>query len=94
MARTISELEFQAMEAHDFMWGIASGVDDHTAELSPDPQGPPLAMHHGTPSDSTTFAEWHEACRERDLHLICMSRPGYATSARLASGPQRGARCS
>jgi hypothetical protein len=65
MARTISELEFQVMEAHDFMWGIAGGVDNHTAELSPDPQGLPLAMHRGTPSDSTTFAEWHEACGER-----------------------------
>jgi len=39
-------------------------------------------MHHGTPSDATTFADWHDACRDRNLCLICMSRPGYATSTR------------
>ena len=50
--------------------------------LGGDPAGLPLVMHHGTPSDSTTFADWHDACRERALRLICLSRPGYATSTR------------
>lgn len=45
--------------------------------------GFPLVMHHGTPSDSTTFADWDEPCRERGLRLVCASRPGYATSTRL-----------
>lgn len=52
--------------------------------LGGDPQGFPLVMHHGTPSDSTTFADWHDACAARGLRLICVSRPGYATSTRLA----------
>lgn len=51
--------------------------------LGGDPQGFPLVMHHGTPSDSTTFADWHDACAARGLRLICVSRPGYATSTRL-----------
>jgi pimeloyl-ACP methyl ester carboxylesterase len=51
--------------------------------LGGDPEGFPVMMHHGTPSDSTTFADWHDTCRERGLYLICMSRPGYATSTRL-----------
>ena len=42
-----------------------------------------LVMHHGTPSDSTTFTDWDEACATRGLRLICASRPGYATSSRL-----------
>lgn len=50
--------------------------------LGGDPDGHPLVMHHGTPSDATTFADWDEACRERSLRLICASRPGYATSTR------------
>ena len=50
--------------------------------LGGDPQGVPLVMHHGTPSGSTTFADRHDACRERGLRLICVSRPGYATSSR------------
>lgn len=45
--------------------------------------GFPLLMHHGTPSDSTTFADWHEDCLARGLRLICASRGGYATSTRL-----------
>jgi pimeloyl-ACP methyl ester carboxylesterase len=51
--------------------------------LGGDEGGFPLVMHHGTPSDSTTFADWDEPCRTRGLRLICASRPGYATSARL-----------
>ncbi|MDH4159366.1 MAG: alpha/beta hydrolase, partial [Actinomycetota bacterium] len=51
--------------------------------LGGDPDGFPLVMHHGTPSDATTFADWHEACVSRRLRLVCVSRPGYATSTRL-----------
>lgn len=51
--------------------------------LGGDPSGFPLVMHHGTPSDSTTFADWDGPCAERGLRLICASRPGYATSTRL-----------
>jgi pimeloyl-ACP methyl ester carboxylesterase len=51
--------------------------------LGGDPQGFPLVMHHGTPSDATTFVDWHDACAARGLRLICASRPGYATSTRL-----------
>ena len=46
--------------------------------------GFPLLMHHGTPSDGTTFADWHADCQSRGLRLICASRAGYATSSRLA----------
>jgi pimeloyl-ACP methyl ester carboxylesterase len=42
-----------------------------------------LVMHHGTPSDSTTFTDWDEACTARGLRLIGVSRPGYASSSRL-----------
>lgn len=52
--------------------------------LGGDPAGFPLVMHHGTPSDATTFADWHESCQARGLRLICASRPGYAASTRLA----------
>jgi pimeloyl-ACP methyl ester carboxylesterase len=52
--------------------------------LGGDPAGYPLVMHHGTPSDATTFADWHEACEARGMRLICASRPGYAASTRLA----------
>jgi pimeloyl-ACP methyl ester carboxylesterase len=41
-------------------------------------------MHHGTPADATTFADWHAACETRGLRLICASRPGYAGSTRSA----------
>jgi pimeloyl-ACP methyl ester carboxylesterase len=52
--------------------------------LGGDPAGYPLVMHHGTPSDSTTFADWHEPCQGRGFRLICASRPGYAASTRMA----------
>ncbi|HET7527819.1 MAG TPA: hypothetical protein VFK10_17895, partial [Burkholderiaceae bacterium] len=52
--------------------------------LGGDPAGRALVMHHGTPGDATTFANWHAPCRARGLRLICMSRPGYAGSTRLA----------
>lgn len=52
--------------------------------LGGDAAGFPLVMHHGTPSDSTTFSDWHDACLDRGLRLICVSRPGYASSTRLA----------
>ena len=51
--------------------------------LAGDPNGLALVMHHGTPSDSTTFSDWHDACRQRELRLVCASRPGYASSSRL-----------
>jgi len=49
-----------------------------------DPGGAALVMHHGTPSDATTFAGWHDICAARHVRLICASRPGYADSTRLA----------
>lgn len=52
--------------------------------LGGDPAGFPLVMHHGTPADATTFADWHESCQARGLRLICASRPGYAALTRLA----------
>lgn len=58
--------------------------DRRSAEvwLGGDPTGQALVMHHGTPSDATTFADWHAPCRARGLRLICISRPGYAGSTR------------
>ena len=50
--------------------------------LGGDPGGTPIVMHHGTPSDATTFARWSEVCAGRQLRLVCMSRPGYARSGR------------
>ena len=50
--------------------------------LGGDAAGLPLVMHHGTPSDATTFADWDAACAARGLRLICASRPGYASSTR------------
>ncbi len=52
--------------------------------LGGDPAGAALVMHHGTPSDATTFAGWDEICAAKNLRLICMSRPGYAGSTRAA----------
>jgi pimeloyl-ACP methyl ester carboxylesterase len=59
--------------------------DGRTLEvfLGGDPAGLPLVMHHGTPSGSTMFADWHDACVAHGLRLICVSRPGYTTSTRL-----------
>jgi pimeloyl-ACP methyl ester carboxylesterase len=52
--------------------------------LGGDPAGRALVLHHGTPSDATTFAAWHAAAAARGLRLICASRPGYAGSDRVA----------
>jgi pimeloyl-ACP methyl ester carboxylesterase len=52
--------------------------------LGGDDHGFPLLMHHGTPSDSTTFADWHDHCEANGLRLVCASRGGYATSTRHA----------
>jgi len=52
--------------------------------LGGDPTGYPLVMHHGTPADATTFADWHTPCQTRGGRLICASHPGYAASTRLA----------
>lgn len=49
-----------------------------------DPEGYPLVMHHGTPADATTFADWHAPCQTRGIRLIRASRPGYAASTGLA----------
>jgi hypothetical protein len=43
--------------------------------LGGDPAGYPLVMHHGTPSDATTFADWHEPCQARGIRLICAAAP-------------------
>lgn len=51
--------------------------------LGGDPAGYPLVMHHGTPGDSTIFADWHAPCLARGIRLICASRPGYAASTRV-----------
>ncbi|HTP98077.1 MAG TPA: alpha/beta hydrolase [Casimicrobiaceae bacterium] len=50
--------------------------------LGGDSGGFALVMHHGTPSDATTFSDWDGACRDRALRLVCASRPGYAASTR------------
>ena len=44
--------------------------------------GPALIMHHGTPSDATTWSDWDETARAHGLRLFSISRPGYATSTR------------
>jgi pimeloyl-ACP methyl ester carboxylesterase len=51
--------------------------------LGGDPAGRALVMHHGTPSDATAFASWHETCTARGVRVICASRPGYASSGRV-----------
>jgi len=48
------------------------------------PQGIPLLAHHGSPGDATAWADWDDAARNHGFRLIAMSRPGYATSSRLA----------
>jgi pimeloyl-ACP methyl ester carboxylesterase len=48
-----------------------------------DREGFALVMHHGTPTEATTFADWNDDCLERALRLICISRPGYGASTRL-----------
>ena len=60
------------------------------AGVAGDPRGHALVLHHGTPGDATTFADWQAACVARGLRLVCISRPGYGGSARR---PQRNARC-
>jgi hypothetical protein len=52
--------------------------------LGGDPEGYPLVMHHGTPADATTFADWPDACKVRGIRLIRASRAGYTVSTRLA----------
>lgn len=44
--------------------------------------GPALLLHHGTPSDATTWEGWDDIARARGLRLLSISRPGYATSTR------------
>ena len=52
--------------------------------LGGDHDGHPLLMHHGSPSDSTTFLDWHDDCQSRGFRLISASRAGYAHSTRRA----------
>ena len=51
--------------------------------LGGDPDGFPLVLHHGTPSDASLFRDWDEECATRGLRLVAVSRPGYATSTRV-----------
>ena len=41
-----------------------------------------LVCHHGTPSDSTLWVDWHQDALVRKLRLVSISRPGYAASDR------------
>ncbi len=50
--------------------------------LGGDPAGTAIVMHHGTPSDATTFADWSGTCAAKGLRLVSISRPGYAGSSR------------
>lgn len=43
-----------------------------------------LLLNHGTPSDATCWSDWDEVAESRDMHLVSVSRPGYATSNRHA----------
>jgi pimeloyl-ACP methyl ester carboxylesterase len=63
-------------------------TDGRIAEVgvAGDPRGHALVLHHGTPGDATTFADWQAPCAARGLRLVCISRPGYGGSARR---PQR-----
>jgi pimeloyl-ACP methyl ester carboxylesterase len=70
------------MTAHTRLLTLPDGRDVDVF-LGGDPDGFPLVMHHGTPSDATTFADWDQPCRAHQLRLVCASRPGYATSTRL-----------
>ncbi len=66
-------------------WEMLELADGRGLEylLAGDPEGFPLVMHHGTPSDAGAFADWDDACRAQGLRLICPTRPGYANSTRL-----------
>ncbi len=46
------------------------------------PHGPAILAHHGTPSEATTWSDWHDDAAQRGFRLISITRPGYATSAR------------
>ena len=41
-----------------------------------------LVCHHGTPSDSTLWVDWHQDALVNKLRLVSISRPGYAASDR------------
>ena len=41
-----------------------------------------LVCHHGTPSDSTLWVDWHHDALVRKLRLVSVTRPGYAASDR------------
>jgi pimeloyl-ACP methyl ester carboxylesterase len=44
--------------------------------------GPTIVLHHGTPSDATTWSDWHEDAERRGVRIVSVSRPGYASSTR------------
>ena len=46
------------------------------------PTGPAIVLHHGTPSDASTWSDWHEAAEHRGARIVSVTRPGYATSTR------------
>lgn len=49
-----------------------------------DPDGDPVVLHHGTPSDAGIWTDWDDDCAARGLRLVAASRPGYAHSTRDA----------
>lgn len=57
-------------------------LDVVTAELPY--QGVGFIAHHGTPGEAGRFADWHQEVARRGLRFVGYSRPGYATSTRLA----------
>jgi pimeloyl-ACP methyl ester carboxylesterase len=44
--------------------------------------GPTIVLHHGTPSDASSWSDWHEASQGRGMRIVSVSRPGYAGSTR------------
>jgi pimeloyl-ACP methyl ester carboxylesterase len=44
--------------------------------------GPAFVAHHGTPSDASLWTEWDALAADRNVRLIALSRPGYASSTR------------
>ena len=46
--------------------------------------GMALVCHHGTPSDATIWADWHQDALDNGLMLVAISRPGYGLSDRRA----------
>jgi pimeloyl-ACP methyl ester carboxylesterase len=47
-----------------------------------DPDGTLLVFHHGSPGAAVPYAVFDRAARERKVHLVTYSRPGYGDSSR------------